>query len=46
MAIKSTLKVVLKSDAQKLDEVMVVAYGTTKKRHLQVLLLPLRATRP
>ena len=31
VAIKSTLKVVLKSDAQKLDEVMVVAYGTTKK---------------
>ena len=31
VTIKSTLKVVLKSDAQKLDEVMVVAYGTTKK---------------
>ncbi len=31
VAIKPTLKVVLKSDAQQIDEVMVVAYGTAKK---------------
>lgn len=31
VAIKSYLKVVLKSDSEALDEVMVVAYGTAKK---------------
>ena len=31
VAIKPKMKVVLKSDAQLIDEVMVVAYGTTKK---------------
>ena len=31
VAIRSTVKVVLKSDAQMIDEVMVVAYGTAKK---------------
>ena len=45
VAIKPTLKVVLKSDAQQIDEVMVVAYGTAKKRHLQVRLLPLKETK-
>ena len=29
--IKPNVKVVLKSDAEQLDEVMVVAYGTAKK---------------
>ena len=29
--IKSNVNVVLKSDAEQLDEVMVVAYGTAKK---------------
>ena len=31
VAIKPNLRVVLKSDSQMIDEVMVVAYGTTKK---------------
>lgn len=31
LAIKPNLKIVLKSDAQLIDEVMVVAYGTAKK---------------
>lgn len=31
VAIKPTVKVILKSDAQVIDEVMVVAYGTAKK---------------
>jgi hypothetical protein len=31
--IKPAMKVVLKSDSELLDEVMVVAYGTAKKRH-------------
>ena len=31
VAVKSTVNVVLKSDAQALDEVMVVAYGTARK---------------
>mgnify|MGYP002793582060 FL=1 len=31
VVIKPTVKVILKSDAQVIDEVMVVAYGTTKK---------------
>lgn len=31
VAVKPTVKVVLKPDAKQLDEVMVVAYGTTKK---------------
>ena len=31
VAIRPTVKVVLKSDAQNLDEVIVVAYGTAKK---------------
>lgn len=30
VAIKSTVKVVLKADAEVLDEVVVVAYGTAK----------------
>ena len=29
--IKPNVKVVMKSDAEQLDEVMVVAYGTAKK---------------
>ena len=33
--IKSNVNVVLKSDAEQLDEVMVVAYGTAKSHHLQ-----------
>ena len=31
VAIKSTVKVFMKSDSEMLDEVMVVAYGTAKK---------------
>lgn len=31
VAIKPRLKVILKTDAQQIDEVMVVAYGTAKK---------------
>ena len=31
VAIKPTMKVTMKSDAEMLDEVMVVAYGTAKK---------------
>lgn len=31
VAIKPTLKILLKPDAQEIDEVMVVAYGTSKK---------------
>ena len=31
VAIKPTVKVILKSDSQVIDEVMVVAYGTAKK---------------
>ena len=31
VAIKPNLRVILKSDSQMIDEVMVVAYGTTKK---------------
>ena len=31
VTIKPNLKVILKTDAQQLDEVMVIAYGTTKK---------------
>ena len=31
VVIKPILKIVLESDNQQLDEVMVVAYGTTKK---------------
>lgn len=31
VAIKTTLKIVMKADAQQLEEVMVVAYGTAKK---------------
>ena len=31
VSIKPNLKIVLKTDAQQIDEVMVVAYGTTKK---------------
>lgn len=31
VAIKANLKIVLKSDTEQLDEVMVVAYGTTKR---------------
>ena len=31
VVIKPTVKVILKSDAQAIDEVMVVAYGTAKK---------------
>ena len=31
VAIKSTVKVTMKSDSEVLDEVMVVAYGTAKK---------------
>ena len=37
VVIKPTVKVILKSDAQAIDEVMVVAYGTAKKHHLPVL---------
>ena len=33
-AIKPAMKVVLKSDSELLDEVMVVAYGTAKKEQL------------
>ena len=31
VAIKPNVKVIMKSDAEMLDEVMVIAYGTTKK---------------
>ena len=31
VAIKSSVKVFMKSDSEMLDEVMVVAYGTAKK---------------
>ena len=31
VAIKANLKVIMKSDSEMLDEVMVVAYGTAKK---------------
>lgn len=31
VAIKSSMRILLKSDAQQIDEVMVVAYGTAKK---------------
>ena len=31
VGIKPTVKVIMKSDAEMLDEVMVVAYGTAKK---------------
>ena len=31
VAIKSSVKVFMKSDSEMLDEVMVVAYGTVKK---------------
>ena len=34
--IKSNVNVVLKSDAEQLDEVMVVAYGTAKKSSVTV----------
>ena len=37
VAIKPTVKVILKSDSQVIDEVMVVAYGTAKNLHSQVL---------
>ena len=30
VAIKTTLKIVMKADAQQLEEVMVVAYGTAR----------------
>ena len=38
VAIKSSLKVVMKSDTEMLDEVMVVAFGTAKSLHLRVRL--------
>ena len=31
VAIKPNVKVIMKSDTEILDEVMVIAYGTTKK---------------
>lgn len=31
VAIKPNVKVIMKSDTEMLDEVMVIAYGTTKK---------------
>ena len=34
VAIKPSLKVVMKSDTEMLDEVMVVAFGTAKKLSL------------
>ena len=34
VAIKPTVKVVLKSDAQSLEEVVVVAYGTASKKSI------------
>lgn len=34
VAIKANLQIFLKADAEVLDEVMVVAYGTAKKLHL------------
>ena len=34
VAIKTTLKIVMKADAQQLEVVMVVAYGTAKKSSL------------
>ena len=36
VAIKSHVKVTMKSDSEILEEVMVVAYGTAKKSALQV----------
>ena len=35
VAIKANLQIFLKADAEVLDEVMVVAYGTAKKLHLR-----------
>ena len=45
VAIKPMVKVTLKSDAQNLDEVIVVAYGTQKSLHSQDQLLSLRQIR-
>ena len=45
LAIKSSLRVVLEPDAQTLDDVIVVAYGTQKNHHLQVQLLLLELKR-
>lgn len=39
------LNVVMKSDAQLMDEVVVVAYGVRKKEQLRVLYLPLKQKR-
>ena len=36
LTIKSNMEVTLKSDAQDLDEVVVVAYGTTSARNLTI----------
>lgn len=36
VTIKPNLKVVLKTNSEMLDEVMVVAFGTAKNQHLQV----------
>ncbi len=39
VAIKPKMKVILKADAQQLEEVMVVAYGTAKNNLLPDLLI-------
>lgn len=39
VTIKPNLRITMKSDSEVLDEVMVVAYGTAKNLHLQVLRL-------